>query len=265
MEYGKIIRQLILDELSLVHPEDAVPAQSLLTKVRTEMNRRREEGWLQLHEGKGENLVLAEWHDLVRGGWVAPGEETFETLQQRGYHITERGHQMIETGQRDPTNPEGYMAHSIEPVEVPKDTRSYIHEAARTFEGGFYRAAAVLAGVAAESLINKLRDILIPKVKDSGTREKLANWQPSSALKGIREALDKVSGRMDKKLKGDYESYWPGITRLIRTTRNDAGHPGKDDVDFQDGVHRGLLLFPCFARTMDELGAFAKKLTDSSI
>jgi hypothetical protein len=202
-----------------------------------------------------EQLVLTEWCELFRTGFLAWGYNLINP-KHPFFHLTERGRTAFATLSRDPNNPAGYLRYldSFKPSTKINDiTMSYVKESLNCYVGGFYKAAAVMIGAAAESSILEIRDFLVEQGK-----------QPSPAalkdyrIKTVTDALGKFfADRIDKKTRRDlretFDAHWSGLAHAIRTTRNDAGHPTSIEPVTPDSVHASLLMFPILASLCGEL------------
>jgi hypothetical protein len=89
----------------------------------------------------------------------------------------------------DPANPVGYRAHLYSVAKVNDVARSYVEEGVECYVSSFYRAAAVMTGAAAESIILELRDLLLDKLKGLGRNspKDLDDWR-------IKRILDAMHG-----------------------------------------------------------------------
>jgi hypothetical protein len=202
-----------------------------------------------------EQLVLTEWYELFRTGFLAWG---YNLTNDKApfFHVTERGRTAFNNLSRDPNNAAGYVRYleSFTPSKRINDiTMSYVKESLNCYAAGFYKSAAVMIGAAAESSILEIRDFVVEQGK-----------QPSPAalkdyrIKTVTDALGKLfSDRIDKKthreLREQFDAHWGGLAHEIRTTRNDAGHPTSIEPVTPESVHASLLMFPILANLCGDL------------
>ena len=110
-----------------------------------------------------EQAVLTVFHDLFRNGYLAWGYDANNT-DPPFCHVTTQGRTILKQLDRDPANPDGYLAYlsgscpTIDPVAL-----SYIEEGLMAFNADCYRAAAVMLGAASEFLIFTLRDTMVAR------------------------------------------------------------------------------------------------------
>jgi len=196
-----------------------------------------------------ERVAMAEWHELVRTGYVAWGYD-FDHPDPPNFHVTERGHRALALVARDPGNPAGYLRHLDSVAKINPVARSYLVEALDCFVAGLYKAAAVLLGAAAESLVLELRDAVVRKLDSlrQPAPKDLANWKAKAVLNALYRFFEPKKPQFDKQLREEFEAYWLAFAQPIRAARNDAGHPVSVDPVTPDTVHAGFLLFPELAR-----------------
>jgi hypothetical protein len=202
-----------------------------------------------------EEAILTQWNDLFRSGLLAWGMN-LNNPNPPFLHLTDRGRKALENATRDPSNPAGYMRHleqgslGLHPV-----AKSYVNEALECYVMGLFKAAAVMVGAAAETIILELRDMVVEKLTEAGARvpSELNSWK----IKNVTDALSRLFERIDAKshrpLREKLDAYWGALTHEIRTTRNDAGHPTSINPVTPESVHASLLLFPILVSLTDDL------------
>lgn len=197
-----------------------------------------------------QQALLTVWHDLFRNGHLAWGYD-IGNANPPFCHLTETGRNTLRNLSRDPSNPDGYMQYLNNQGPIDPIAESYIKEALRTYNNNCYKATAVMVGVAAESIVLELRDVLVTKMSSIGKH-------PSRDLKGdlIKKVLDAIEKEllpyttkgvptpMPTSLAESFSSYWPAFTSQIRAIRNDTGHPNSVDPVTPETVHAALLIFP---------------------
>jgi hypothetical protein len=141
---------------------------------------------------------------------------------------------------------------SINPI-----AKSYLVEALRCYVADLNKAAAVMVGGSAESLIIELRDDVSAKLTAKGktASSDLKDWRTSRILKGLKAIFDQQ--KLPSDLTPRYEAFWPAFTQQIRTSRNDAGHPSAVDPVTSDTVHASLLIFPELLKLAADLRSWA--------
>ena len=209
------------------------------------------------HTTESHVAVLTLWNDLFRTGYLGWGLD----LNNPGppfFHITERGRQTIERLSRDPGNPAGYARHLASVAKLNAIAQSYLSEGLECFVAGLYKAAAVMLGAAAESLVLEARDTTVATGTSRGISipKALNDWKLKAVLDSLQQFLGSRAHLMPRELREDFEALWPALTHQIRVVRNDAGHPASVDPVSADSVHASFLLFPDLARLATRVNAW---------
>lgn len=201
-----------------------------------------------------EEAILTQFHDLMCSGVFAWGLN-LSNPNPPFFHFTDRGRKALERLSRDPSNPAGYLRNLSTKAELSPVANSYLLEALECFNSNLIKAAAVMIGCSAESVILGLRDQLINKLQslDHSVPSKLSDWRIKIVLDALYAYLDSKKGDFPRELRDEFEAYWNAFGQQIRTTRNDAGHPASVDPVTEDSVHASFLIFP-------EQAALSKKL-----
>lgn len=165
---------------------------------------------------------------------------------------------MFEHLSRDPAGPDGYIAHL---ASQNATARAYVEEALLTYNSNCFRAAAVMIGAAAESMLLDLRDTIVAGVTTSGRRpdSNLTHLLVKRVVDAVRKELEMQAAAMPSDLREEFEAYWPALTQQIRGARNDAGHPASISPVTTETVHAALLLFPELAALSTKLVKWASK------
>jgi hypothetical protein len=201
-----------------------------------------------------EQAILTQWHDLMRTGFFAWGLN-LSNPNPPFFHFTDRGRRTLERLSRDPGNPAGYLRHLAAVARLNPIASSYLSEGLDCFVAGFHKAAAVMIGASAESLILELRDIACQKMAQAKLPEPkgLSDWRVKTVLDALYDLLDAKKAGFPKDLREEFEAYWLAFAQQIRATRNDAGHPSSVDPVTEEGVHASFLIFPELARLSNNL------------
>ena len=120
-------------------------------------------------------------------------------------------------------------------------------EAARAFNARCYASAAVMYGLAAESVLLRVFDSLVSALSDSAQQAKLKRHSSEPVLAKLRE-MDKVFPLLSPKcpdlkhgpLRDAWEFGLGDLSNVIRQQRNAAGHP-ELRANFTQGLVLGLL------------------------
>lgn len=203
---------------------------------------------------QNEQALLTIWHDLFRTGYLAWGID-FANPNPPHCHVTEQGRGTLRNLTRDPANPDGYLNHLSQIAKVNLIAQSYLDEALKTYNSDCYRAAAVMIGTAAESMVLELRDALIQRREPNGIKpsKELTDWRVKRVIDAITKELTARKSQMQRPLAETFEQYWPAFTGQIRNSRNDAGHPTSIDSITHETVQASLLIFPELAKLVQDL------------
>lgn len=244
---GQAIRATFLEVLA--EYERIGPGYFQSTPVLREVSRR-----LSAQQRTDQQAVLTFFGDLFRNGQLAWGYD-LANPDPPFMHLTELGRQTLRHLSRDPANPDGYLSYLEKQGGLNEVARSYIEEALKTYNSNCFKAAAVMTGAAAESLVLQLRDALVKRIEESGKKppKDLSNWQVKRVLDALKHVLDQQKSSMPNKLNEAFDAHWPAFTQQIRAARNDAGHPSGLHPVTPETVHATLLIFPELVRVSNEL------------
>lgn len=201
-----------------------------------------------------ELAVLTQWNELFRTGILGWGVD-LSNPDPPFFHLTERGKGALESITRDPSNPAGYTRHLNSVAKLDPVAMSYLAEGLDCYVSGLFKAAAVMVGCAAESMILNLRDLTVQKIKVLGKSipSDMNDWKIKTISDSLRDFFDSESRNFSRQLREMFDAYWAAFAQQIRATRNEAGHPTSVDPVTQDTVHASLLVFPELARIADGL------------
>ena len=240
-EVREVILQVVQDQI----PKGPTDASLQQRTVLQEVKKRLQIG----HGREAQQTVLTEWRELFRTGYFAWGLD-FPNPDPPFFHLTERSRRAFEQFSRDPGNPAGYLKHLSSVGNLNPVARSYLTEALDCYDNDLHKAAAVMIGCAAESVILELRDVVLDQLKtlNQPVPKKLSDWKVKTVLDELQHFLDGKKGLFSKDLREGYEAYWAAFAQQIRAIRNDAGHPTSIDPVTPDAVHASFLIFPELAR-----------------
>jgi len=207
-----------------------------------------------------DQALLSQLHDLFRTGYLAWGYN-IANPNPPFFHVTEAGRRLLSRLTRDPANPGGYKAHLLSIATVNDVAWSYLEESIDCYVSGFYKAAAVMVGVSAESLILELCNALVDKLNtlQQIPPRDLQDWRIKRVLDGIHRFFSQHKNDFPLELREEFEAYWSAFTQQIRAVRNGAGHPSNVDRVTPDTVHASLLLLPELVKLQNKLVSWVKE------
>ena len=250
IEYSQL-RRIVLDHLR-AHPGSQV---NLVGNnfARSEAQRRG------LAYGETDDTrVLDVFHDLYREGVIASGtgaRSSNVALEWPHYRVTEYGHRVLSQRDYVPHDPEGYLKqiHGNIPEIDPTIIR-YLEEALGCFKANHLLAAAVMTGCAAEKAMLLLIQAFGNALADSDEKSKYKSvvrkhWMIKRKYDELWKRLQQKLDRLPSELADDLEVTLDRVFDLIRSARNDAGHPTGKTVD-RNTVSANFILFPTYCRRM---------------
>lgn len=204
---------------------------------------------------EAEQVLLTIWHDLFRIGMIAPGYDLCNP-DLPFVHMTDAGRASLAHISRDPTNPDGYLAHLSSQQLIDPIALSYIHEAVLAYNSACHKASAVMVGCATERLVLLVRDELVAGLSRIGkvVPKELADWRYKTVRDSVTAELEAQTQHMRPiRLKESFTAFWIPLTEQPRLYRNDAGHPKTVDPVSPETVHSNLLIFPELAKLVADL------------
>jgi len=248
------IRELLLNTIHAQQPppnsSGGMQQISILQAVERKLNIRHEDRDL-------EQAVLTEWNELFRTGILAWGLN-LQNPNPPFFHLTDRGRQALANVARDPNNPDGYRRHLESMGKINAVAESYLSEGLACYVNGLYKAAAVMVGAAAESVIFELRDEVVQRLQreQKAVPPGLKDWRVKTVAESLSKIFDGIDKNRDRDLRERYDACWGPFSHQIRVGRNDAGHPTSINPLTPDSVHASLLVFPELVKLATDLKAW---------
>lgn len=206
-----------------------------------------------------QRAILTQWHELFRTGLLAWGDD-IANPNPPFFHLTATGRNTLARLTRDPGNPAGYLRHVDSFSELNAIARSYLTEGLDCYVHGQYKAAAVMVGAAAESMIVELKDVVVGQLKgrEEAIPPKLKDWRIKTITDGLAAFIEGRLATLPHEIRETFQANWSALAQQIRVTRNDAGHPLSIDPVSFDRVHASLLIFPELAKLVNSLANWGK-------
>jgi hypothetical protein len=211
-------------------------------------------------QARGESIA---W-DLIIEGVIRPGLNDGNNSGLPHYHVTEFGaSRLTHEGERStPYDPDGYISRltasvpMIDPIIV-----TYLNEATRTFRINCLLSSAVTLGCAAE----KAMLLLIAAYGDSLPDPRAKAFKDKTAGKVIKRQVDEFNKMVESHLMGllpgdlseNLDTYLSGVFAIIRTTRNEVGHPSGTTLE-REVAYAHLSLFPSYIKKVYALISWLK-------
>lgn len=166
------------------------------------------------------------------------------------------------TGKAILQNQQVYFFHDVSTYEklilaqvpnIDAITMLYVKEAMQAFRSGCILSATVMLGVAAEHIFISMLETIDGNPKHQSTYASVQKERSIlPKINKFRGILEKQLGRLPSDVKEDLDTQFTGIQSLIRTFRNDSGHPTGKIID-REQSYVLLNLFVPYARKMHQL------------
>lgn len=208
-------------------------------------------------------LVQQVIHEFYIEGIILPGPKIRQNIvSQSGflafpfYHVTEYGEKVLENTEYQPHDSDGYLQKlkaqitSIDPVII-----HYLEECLSCFRQNLLLSAAVTLGCAAEKAVLLLTEVFGDTLDgdDKVAFQKETNtFIISRKYRALWSRLEPMAKDLPDNLGDHLGNILDRTFDIIRTTRNDAGHPSGNTIE-KETVHANLLLFPIFCKRIYKL------------
>lgn len=169
---------------------------------------------------------------------------------------------VTEFGQRIVVHQQAYFFHDVSSyealvrTEIPAlddTTVLYLKEAMQSFRTGCILASTVMLGVATEHTFLLLIERIGQSAVHSATFSQVANERTIlQKVNKFKNILDQQTRQLPPEVREDLDTHFAGILSIIRTFRNQSGHPTGKIVD-REQAYVLLQLFIPYAKKMYQL------------
>jgi len=225
-------------------------------------------GIIELMHGSGVRLTEKDcgrvasiiW-DLIIEGVVRPGNENGGDAQLPSFYVTDFGKERIKD-HLTPYDPDGYMKAVRTGIpDVDDVVLTYLTESLHTFRIGSLLSSTITLGCASEKALL----ILIGAYGDALPSPRQEQFRKKTEGIVIKRQFDEFNKMLDSHLKG----FLPGdlkdsldvalnaIFAMLRTNRNEAGHPTGKTVRREE-AYASLTVFPTYLKKVYELVTWLK-------
>lgn len=169
--------------------------------------------------------------------------------------VTRHGQEWLKVGEPQPYDPDGYLKYLIKEIPDIDDTiLMYVAESLHAFLRGLTLSSTVMLGGASEKAFLLLLDSFTNAISDQAKKTKFEN-QTKGPIKvkfeEFRKELATLKKVLPKTLVDDLDIQLDGVFNLIRTTRNDVGHPTGRKIDRRLAFANLQLFIPYCKRIYD--------------
>ncbi|MEA2570757.1 MAG: hypothetical protein QOI24_2758 [Acidobacteriota bacterium] len=250
--------------------------QSLLLKALTSQDVDARLGWGQHYLGEHvrslapandqptRDEIMAGYWSLAAQG-LAYIDLDHNSQENWSLRLTEAGVAAAGDNDANPDDPAGYLRRLFASAPgISATTRLYIDEAVRSYYNRAYVACTAMLGVAAESAFVDMAESFVTWAPPSASKlRKLLDNPRANYVERFgefRKKIEELRSRVSPDLRDGLDIHLSAVLDLLRTTRNDAGHPtgrtfGRDDC------FSALRVFERLARRMYALKAFFERGT----
>jgi hypothetical protein len=202
-------------------------------------------------------LFLEVFWGLFREGVITPGVND-SNREFPFFRITQFGSRMI-------AHEHAYFFHDVSSYErlirsevpaIDETTLVYLKEAMQAFRSGCILSATVMLGVATEHTFL----LLVEKIDQSAAHAAIFVNVASERtilqkVNKFKNILDQQSRHLPSDLREDIDTQFAGILSIIRTFRNQSGHPTGKIID-REQAYVLLQLFVPYCKKMYQLMAY---------
>ena len=190
--------------------------------------------------------------DLFIEGVVRPGLNDGLNNDLPFFHVTDFGKEKLTSGPDTPYDPDGYIKRlkaaipTLDPVIL-----TYLKESLHTFRIGCLLSSTIALGCSSEKALL----LLIGVYADALPVARQKKFRQNTENKVIKRQFDEFSKMLDSHLKAllpgelteDLDVALSAIFAMLRTHRNEAGHPTGKMPD-REQCHASIIVFPTYIR-----------------
>ena len=244
----ELLRSAMLASLERQPPQQYINFQHQVARVLVERG-------LPVQESYGHEPALRRVDDrrfreilwqLINQGLLVQGVDS-SNPQWPFLSLTEWGEEYVHATGADVYDPDGYL--SALDADEPLDDieRRYLSQATAAFRIDLADAAAVMLGAASEHLLLRLANAIVAADPGAVKVKKAIDRPALALLRDVHRHIEPKRKALPRGLAENFETTFLGVANLIRTSRNDGGHPALPSVT-RDDAFVGLRLFPTYRR-----------------
>jgi len=199
--------------------------------------------------------VKAVMWQLIILGVLVPGVRGYADSSWPHFSITEYGKNYLESEGSAPYDPDGYLSCiTRDNPNVDDVVMLYLTESLQCFIRANYIASVVMVGVATEKVILNLINAFANALSDNSKAATFRRKTQNTMIKIQFDELIKhpIKNQLPEALSRDLETYLGSIFNLIRSYRNEAGHPSGIVVS-REIAYSNLQVFRYFSKNVHHL------------
>ena len=161
--------------------------------------------------------------------------------------LTEWGEEYVKQGGPDAYDPDGYLRALDADGQLDEIERRYLSEATAAFRTDLTNSSAVMLGAASEHLLVRLANEIVVADATATKVQKAITAPALGLLREVRRYIEPKRKTLPRDLAENFETTFLGVASLIRTSRNEGGHPALPNVA-RDDAFVALRLYPTYRR-----------------
>lgn len=196
--------------------------------------------------------------DLIIEGLVRPGlGDGSSNNGMPWYHVSKYGKTFLNSPSPQPYDPDGYLSIVQSIPNVDGIILTYLEESLKAFRIHCLLSSVITLGCASEKAILLLIDACENAIGNPTDRATFVKKTNTISIKRkhdeFKSILDsKIVPALPREIKENLDNYLTGIFSIIRSHRNDAGHPSGNVVQ-REHLYAYLTTFPEYLKKVYSL------------
>lgn len=195
--------------------------------------------------------------DLITEGLVRPGLGDGLNQGLPWYHVSEYGKSVLTAQSPQPYDPDGYLTEVRAILNIDEVILSYLEESLKSFRIHCHLSSVITLGCASEKAILLLIEACKAAISDPTNQADFEKRTDTLAIKRKHDEFQnllrtKILPLLPKELKENLDNYLIGLFSIIRSTRNDAGHPSGKEIR-REPLYAYLATFPEYLKKVYDL------------
>ncbi|MDF5710041.1 MAG: hypothetical protein PUP90_20830 [Nostoc sp. S4] len=188
--------------------------------------------------------------DLITEGIVRPGLGDGLNNGLPWYHVSEYGKSVLGTQPPQPYDPDGYLARVQAIPNIDGVILAYLEESLKAFRIHCLLSSVITLGCASEKAILLLIDACLNALSNPTDKADFIKKTDTILIKRKHDEFQnilktKIISALPYDIKENLDNYLTGVFSIIRTHRNDAGHPSGKTIQ-RELLYSYLVIFPAY-------------------
>ncbi len=188
--------------------------------------------------------------DLIIEGIIRPDQGNRSEGGLSFYHISEYGKSILADPPPQPYDPDGYLARVKSIPNVDNLIVDYLEESLKAFRIHCLLSSVITLGCASEKAILLLIDTCKNAISDSTAQADFVKRTDTLSIKRKHDEFQnilktRISPSLPSNIRENLDNYLTGLFSIIRSHRNDAGHPSGNVIQ-REHLYSLLVVFPSY-------------------